>query len=282
MSRQVAIHAIDPNELHALVIQSEARIEGDLSDLRETPSPASRLSFMVDAAFSVAQFGVVAAIDHARILRGLRVAAQATVALFDLAAHHDEHVAATIDGHAFDLYLPSAHGMAGATAWHNGFFAACACRDEAARVSLASIDDTTLAYARPSTQTDEYQYALVGALAALSRSESNAGARLAATRALAHPERVKVSEGDVLARHAARIELAQRLHEGDAARFNEALEAALVAHRGYWTKTKERRDDPRGFLALDALGLACLARERGMAIDVESDYIPAWIVRGER
>lgn len=37
--------------------------------------------------------------------------------------------------------------------------------------------------------------------------------------------------------------------------------------------------DPSGWLALEPLGIACLARQRGIPVDVESDYIPAWLVR---
>ena len=36
-----------------------------------------------------------------------------------------------------------------------------------------------------------------------------------------------------------------------------------------------------GFIAIGPLGLAALAHDRGIAIDVSSGYLPAWLLRGE-
>jgi hypothetical protein len=61
---------------------------------------------------------------------------------------------------------------------------------------------------------------------------------------------------------------------------------ALLEHRAFWAQppsaggvTDDHREHAHGVLALGPLGLACLAHDRGIPIEVESPYIPKWIVR---
>lgn len=53
-------------------------------------------------------------------------------------------------------------------------------------------------------------------------------------------------------------------------KFNNSLANALDLHKRFWTKDTERRNDPNGFIALGPLAVACLARDAGVRIDVES------------
>ncbi|WP_331727727.1 immunity 49 family protein [Streptomyces sp. NBC_00158] len=56
--------------------------------------------------------------------------------------------------------------------------------------------------------------------------------------------------------------------------FNEALAGALTWHKEYWTATEARSRSGEGLVALGPLALACLARDAGMEIRVESEYLP--------
>jgi hypothetical protein len=67
----------------------------------------------------------------------------------------------------------------------------------------------------------------------------------------------------------------------DEEKFNKALEKALIAHRDWWT-AEDRADDPQGFVALEPLGIAVLARSVGMNVEVSSEYLPENLLRGVR
>jgi Immunity protein 49 len=62
--------------------------------------------------------------------------------------------------------------------------------------------------------------------------------------------------------------------------FQSALSAALEAHQRYY-RQPDRRRDWEGLLALEATALAALACDRGLAIEIQSDYLPRALVRGE-
>ena len=62
--------------------------------------------------------------------------------------------------------------------------------------------------------------------------------------------------------------------------FNEALAQALEQHKAYYTADSKLADDPRGFVALAPLALACIAKDSGLNVDVESDYMPKHLLLG--
>ena len=76
------------------------------------------------------------------------------------------------------------------------------------------------------------------------------------------------------------IEMAFRLADGNAAAFNESLRFAIRCHKAYWSKGTRKRD-PIGYFALGPLALSSLAYDTGIAIEVESDYLPIALVEGE-
>jgi hypothetical protein len=58
---------------------------------------------------------------------------------------------------------------------------------------------------------------------------------------------------------------------GDAPAFNDSLVGALEAHRRYWGD--EAPHGPIGWFALGPTALCCLARDRGIGVEVDSDYL---------
>ncbi|WP_067721458.1 immunity 49 family protein [Nocardia yamanashiensis] len=61
--------------------------------------------------------------------------------------------------------------------------------------------------------------------------------------------------------------------DSDQKRFDALLAQALKRHRKYFGAGK-KRTSLDGFLSVPLLGLACWARDRGLQVDVESEYIP--------
>jgi hypothetical protein len=76
-----------------------------------------------------------------------------------------------------------------------------------------------------------------------------------------------------------RVRLLDRIAEDDADGFNVALADALGLYGDYYS-AGDGIDDPDGQLSFDALGLACLAHDRGIPVSVESDYLPRAVIDG--
>ncbi|MCP2339961.1 immunity 49 family protein [Actinomadura rupiterrae] len=74
-----------------------------------------------------------------------------------------------------------------------------------------------------------------------------------------------------------RVRLLDRIAEDDADGFNAVLAEALGLYRDYYS-AGDNIGDPAGQLHLDALGLACLAHDRGIPVRVESDYLPRTLI----
>ncbi|KQS00529.1 hypothetical protein ASG12_06495 [Williamsia sp. Leaf354] len=98
-----------------------------------------------------------------------------------------------------------------------------------------------------------------------------------AARALEQPISVFPEEADLLDRGV--IEILAAVAEGDQGRLTDSIDAALVAHRTYWTKSAERREDCRGFSSLPIAAAAAIAVDEGMTVEVESDYLAMGLVR---
>lgn len=70
--------------------------------------------------------------------------------------------------------------------------------------------------------------------------------------------------------------------------FNKHLHEGLTYHKTYWGCKKGLNpggppmcDDPQGFISWPLTALAAMAYDKGFKIEVESDYIPKWMVEGE-
>ena len=60
-------------------------------------------------------------------------------------------------------------------------------------------------------------------------------------------------------------------------RFSEALLAAVEKHKQRWSKGK-LKDDCEGFISLGLTAAACLAKGRGLEVNVESEYVPGYLI----
>ncbi|MEV4255074.1 immunity 49 family protein [Spirillospora sp. NPDC049652] len=76
-----------------------------------------------------------------------------------------------------------------------------------------------------------------------------------------------------------RLRLLDRILDNDADGFNTVLAEALGLFTDFYS-AGDRIGDPDGQINFDALGLACLAHDRGVPVRVESDFLPRAIVEG--
>jgi hypothetical protein len=246
--------------------------------------PVDSLLNVIHDAKSAAAYGAVINAPHQQILDAFRMEAQAGAALFDLAIHPGEDRVQTLGDRSVTVRTESAHSQTVPIDWLDVYSAACAARDEVSARSLAEVPPDVVRRSQRVMQYDDYNLVLVEGLGALHRNDVRARELLLQARGLADPEHATVATewANRLARPL--IEFALSIVDGEPDAVNAALTAAVEQHKAYWSKNARigglsRRDDPDGYLAFWPLGLACLAHDRGVPIDVESDYIPAWIIR---
>jgi hypothetical protein len=68
---------------------------------------------------------------------------------------------------------------------------------------------------------------------------------------------------------------------GDADGFNAILAEVLQTHKRYWGSRTEAQNY-RGWVALGAIAMCCLAADRGIAVRVRSDYLLPYLIRSGR
>lgn len=76
------------------------------------------------------------------------------------------------------------------------------------------------------------------------------------------------------------MKLLTDLIQGDQKKFNTDLAEALELHKDYWTRDKQPALDCESLIAAP-FALACLAQDAGFTIDVESPYLPKYLLEGE-
>lgn len=169
------------------------------------------------------------------------------------------------------------HARVGSVAeWADAWCAALAARDEATLAGMRPLPTAQFHDAR--VQIDEYQYALAEAFLAIKDDRDDCLAAVARARELWKRRTVaKKSAADIAA---ALLTVIEALVGGEAAAFNDALYRALVAHAKHWSKGDDILH-ARGWVALRHVGLACLALDRGIAIEIESPYLPRALVESK-
>lgn len=163
--------------------------------------------------------------------------------------------------------------------WLTALWLAVVCRNEERIQRLATVSvDNVLRVAGP--EYDDFMYSWVDALQRYFRNEDVQQSFVSAIEGTA-PERIRISSESIVLRLLyPPIEMMYRVLDRDEAGFNASLASALDLHRAYWS-TRDNADDPDGFIALAPLGVAVLAKQAGLRIDVRSEYIPEHLLLGD-
>lgn len=168
--------------------------------------------------------------------------------------------------------------VAHAVTWQTGFHAALIGRDHETldRLSTVSFDELK----DSGTPLDEFFTVFCEAMQAFPASEDEGFYKLVEALDAADPEDVEETTFDAVLNLALpEMSLMMMLLKGDEQGFNEALISAVLHHREYWGHG-DRRQYPQGFIALGATAWSAVAHDRGMAIEVESDYLPERLITG--
>ncbi|MGW5767945.1 immunity 49 family protein [Streptomyces longwoodensis] len=175
---------------------------------------------------------------------------------------------------------PESHLNAGT--WVTSFYLAMICR---ANDRLRQLAEVPVSLLRDSGAVfDEYIYSWVEALQSFWLGRSDVGERLVAAVDGTAPEALRSTDPDLMSAVLyPPLILLYRVIRRDPTEFNKALVDALRWHKAYWTADEGRAGSADSLVALGPLAMACLARDQGIPVEVESEYLPkalldyAWI-----
>jgi hypothetical protein len=215
------------------------------------------------------------------VCRLLRLGAESVVAIFQGALADTDEIEVRLGegppARVRAAVTPDLHDVGN---WTDGFFMAAISRDRELIEALCGVPMKLLRASTTRGLEDAYLFAEALQLHSKGQGDPRkpASAALLATEAADLP-RPAVKATRELANPSIQVFL--RLLEKEGGRFNETLAQALELHRRFWSRNEDVARDPAGYFSLPLTGLGALAHDAGIAITVESDYLPIGLVRGD-
>ncbi|WP_232666969.1 immunity 49 family protein [Pseudonocardia sp. TRM90224] len=209
------------------------------------------------------------------------VAMQSALAIFTLAERHAGEVEFDIRDQTVRAVATGPTLHSNAEIWLKAMWLAMICRDRRRINALAAVPTELLNAS--GAEYDDYVDAWVKAFQTYWRQDGELGQAVLHAMRATEPSVLRFAgEEAVLRLHYPAIELFFLLSVREDAQFNESLARALDLHKRYWTATEQRCRNLNGFVAWPLLAISCLAVDLGVQVSVESDYLPKYLLEGER
>jgi hypothetical protein len=125
---------------------------------------------------------------------------------------------------------------------------------------------------------DEYIYAWVETLQSFWLGREDMSEKLVAAVEGTNPQVITGDSELTLKVLYPPLNLFYRFLRRDAEQFNQALVEAVTWHKEYWPADEDRAISIEGLVALGPLAMVCIARDAGMPIEVESEYLPKELI----
>lgn len=209
-------------------------------------------------------------------------AMQAGSALFaTTSAAEGTAVTVTINGLERSLPATGPQSCAHAGNWVTSFYLALICRsgehlDSLARVPVSVLRASDVVF-------DDFVYSWVETLKSFWCGRQDLRTHLSAAHGVGRPEEARYEVPEVVPQILRPpIDLFHHYLRQDHEEFGLALADALRRHKKYWTATEARAVEADGLVALGPLAVACIARDGGFPIDIESEYLPKALLENLR
>jgi hypothetical protein len=273
---KISRHSADLDDIQSDYDYYASLLEKSLKNIHKAPV---NLGTLARNARSYAGYQSILDSKSVQLYRALRIAAYSLTSVCELASLPEGNYE-VFAGEGDPVMLPAGvNSYSDGISWLHGFYLGVACRETHLNDNLAEIPVAVLK--QSSSRNDKYLYLQIEALQSFWKGAADTPQRVIEAMKATDPEIVKVGTVDYALNIAVpEIDLLFCLLENDSAVFNESLINALECHKKYWSK-KKLQNDTDGFIAIGILGLVSIAYERGITIDVESDYIPKYIFQGD-
>jgi hypothetical protein len=272
----ISRHSADLDDIQSDYDYYASLLEKSIKNIHKAPA---NLGTLARNARSYAGYQCILDPNSIQLWRALRIAAYSLTSVCELASLPEGEYE-VFAGEGDPVMLPAGvNSYSDGISWLHGFYLGVACRESHLNDRLAEIPVDILK--QTTTRSDEYLYLQIEALQSFWKGAADTPQRVIEAMKATDPELIKVGTVDYALNIAVReIDLLFRLLENDSVAFNESLIKALERHKKHWSK-KNLKNDTDGFIAVGILGLVSIAYERGMTIEVESDYIPKYIFQGD-
>jgi hypothetical protein len=196
-------------------------------------------------------------------------------ALFATATTTEDHVQCRIAHKDRTLHTGGPQWYVNPSTWLDAFYLAVVSREKDRITALCHVPMSLLR--ENGSRFEEYHYAWIETLRSYWLGDQDLVQKLVSAidgtdpRSVADPETV----GKLLYPP---MEMFHRFIRKDHTGFNQALTNALVLHREYWTE-EDRAYQISGLVALAPLAMVCMAYDAGVPVEVESDYLPAVLIK---
>lgn len=273
--KTVTRHHIDASVIQSYIADTSSSLEKTLKAARKNPKHLFQLILIAQ---EYAGYLSIVEAESPELCRALRIIGQTAGAIFATSSVSEGSVEVLLDD--LPAYLPATGptGYSIPNNWLDGFFAAIICNDIQTLDILLKTPIDVLRRSR--TKSEECLYLLVDTFQAFYTAAKDIGERLSAALSATDTERLSIDPDYTILVVVPQMKLMYRLIAKDVQSFNQVLFKTLESHKKYWSSS-DRRSRPDGFLALGALAFATLAHSIGMPIEVESDYIPIRLIRGD-
>jgi len=227
-----------------------------------------------------ARDGSTIAGKSADVGKAIRIAADAAACIF--AAVSTNRVPLSLDGKPIPKVEQSDQSTMNTSRWLSAFFLNCLCRNLDNLNLLCSVPLCVLQ--ESSTKEPQYRDLFATAIHRYWNNEDGIPKLLIEAMEKTDPDRYElVSPEWTLHLDVPQIKLFMQAVSHDA-HFGKTVELALNLHKAYWSKNAkdeyDRPMDPDGFLAINLLGLAAMAYDRDLSVDIDSEYLPMYLVDG--
>lgn len=247
--------------------------------LQAATSNPKNLSILTSTASDVACCGVALDSEHKMVRRALRIAGQASSALFAAASSEEMPVDVQLDDGQHCIYDARPDpSTTHAFRWLRGFLLNAICRESGLMDDMCKVPTELLRSS--STKDAEYRYLLVDALKAFWSGDPQSSTIIVDALDATDPERGDIRQPDwTLDIDVPLLQLFFYVATNDN-EFEENLPKAADLHHKYWTANNERRNNWDGFLSVELTALAAIAHDRGMPVQIDAASIPNWLVTG--
>jgi hypothetical protein len=272
-------HPIDPALVQRWYDDAEARLPAQIEAAR---GDINQLGEMVQRAIQAANCAAELGHEPQAVFDFLQIACGGNTAIFAAATPGQLPITVFLDGTDVEYQTAPSAELVRADRWLNGFFLAVLCRDVESQQLLERVTPEMLRGG--ASERPEYEYRFAEAvLAVFAGDKKGAADKVIAAMEATDPERIPSPQ--VPAALSLGVPLISAFWSALAKTakksFQEALTFAIVRHKEYWADEGLGEKAYEGFLSIPLLGVAALAYDQDVPFEVDSDYVPQSLVRGD-